>query len=102
MLEDYNGFAVDIFNNPTEALSNFKSGLYDLVLLDVKMPKMNGLELYERIKEIDGNVRVCFITAYELYYEALKAQYPPSENIECFIAKPISIDALLKKIKEKL
>jgi two-component SAPR family response regulator len=50
------------------ALSNFKAGMYDLILLDVKMPQINGFELYEKIREIDSKVKACFITAYEVYY----------------------------------
>jgi two-component system catabolic regulation response regulator CreB/two-component system response regulator ChvI len=58
-LED-NGFIVDTFNDPQEALSNFKAGLYDLLLIDVKMPKMNGFELYRDIEKIDNKAKVCF------------------------------------------
>src|SRR5919204_6868931 len=68
-LED-NGFKVDAFTDPELALSSFKAGTYDLLLLDVRMPKMNGFELYEQIKKIDNNnnnkAKVCYITAYEI------------------------------------
>src|ERR671932_2840012 len=70
-LED-NGFVVDTFNDPQEALSNFKAGLYDLLLIDIKMPKMNGFELCQEIERIDNRVKVCFITAYEVYYKSLR------------------------------
>ncbi|WP_162477734.1 response regulator [Nitrososphaera sp. AFS] len=63
-LED-NDFKVDTFNDPIQALSNFKSGLYDLALLDYKMPNMNGFELYREIRKIDHNVKVCFVTAFK-------------------------------------
>ena len=59
-LED-SGFTVDAFNDPLEALSNFKAGLYDLLLLDIKMPNMNGIEFYQQMKEIDKKVRICFM-----------------------------------------
>jgi CheY-like chemotaxis protein len=59
-----NGFVVDAFNDPQEALSNFKAGLYDLSLIDVKMPKMNGFELYRELEKIDNKAKVCFITAF--------------------------------------
>ncbi len=68
VLED-NGFLVDSYTDPTLALSNFKPGLYDLLLLDIRMPKMNGFELYQKMKEIDSNVKICFFTASELFYE---------------------------------
>ena len=59
---EINGFAVDSFTDPTLALSNFKRELYDLILLDIKMPKMNGLDLYQKIMNIDKNIKICFIT----------------------------------------
>jgi two-component system catabolic regulation response regulator CreB/two-component system response regulator ChvI len=46
-----NGFKVDAFNDPLQALSGFKSGIYSLVLIDYKMPKMNGFELYQEIRK---------------------------------------------------
>jgi DNA-binding response OmpR family regulator len=63
-LED-NGFEVDAFDNRMKALSNFKAGFYDLLLLDIKMPKVDGFEAYQQMKEIDKKVKVCFITASE-------------------------------------
>src|ERR1051326_8257433 len=65
-LED-NGFEVDAFDKPDAALSYFNQGMYDLLLLDIKMPKMNGIEFYKRMKEIDEKVKVCFITASEIH-----------------------------------
>jgi two-component system, OmpR family, response regulator ChvI len=64
-LED-KGFIVDSFNDPQEAVSNFKAGFYDLLLIDVKMPKMNGFELYQEIEKVDNKAKVCFITAFEV------------------------------------
>ena len=63
-LED-NGFKVDAFNDPRLALSNFKPGSYDILLLDIKMPKMDGFELCQEIKKIDNKVKVCFMTAFD-------------------------------------
>src|SRR5215813_6629294 len=53
------GFIVTVFNDPLEALSKFRAGLYDFILLDVRMPKMNGFELYREIEKIDDNPKVC-------------------------------------------
>jgi DNA-binding NtrC family response regulator len=80
------GFAVDIFNDPQEALSHFKSDIYDLLLLDIKMPQMNGFELYLEIERIDPKAKVCFVTSFLVYYESLKEIFP-SLKVRCFIKK---------------
>jgi DNA-binding response OmpR family regulator len=69
---EYHGFKVYSFNDPLEALAKFEPGLYDLVILDIKMPKMGGFELYHEIKKKDNNSKVCFLTASELYYEEFR------------------------------
>lgn len=104
-LERSGEFEVDVYNDPLVALSNYRPGVYDLLLLDVKMPKINGLELYQKISERDkeenGNVKVCFITAYEQYYSEFERLFPNLET-DCFIRKPISIDKLVEAVKVKL
>src|ERR1041385_9370059 len=69
-----NGFIVDSFDNAVLALNNFKTDLYDLVLLDIKMPEMDGFKLYEEMRKIDSKLNVCFLTASEMFYE----QYRPA------------------------
>jgi two-component system, OmpR family, response regulator ChvI len=96
-----NGFAVDAFNDPEEALSNFKAGLYDLLLIDIKMPKMNGFELYREIEKIDNKAKVCFITAFEVYYKSLRELFP-TVKVDCYIKKPITTDDLVQRIKSEL
>jgi DNA-binding response OmpR family regulator len=66
-LED-NGFAVDTFNEPKEALLNFKPKTYDLMLLDIKMPKLKGLEFYYQMRCKDNNIKVCLITASDIFF----------------------------------
>ena len=95
------GFVVDIFNDPMKSLSAYKAGVYDLLLLDVRMPRMNGFELYDKIKEIDDKVDVCFITAFEEYYDEIKKRFP-YEKTEWYIRKPIGIEALIRKVKARL
>jgi DNA-binding response OmpR family regulator len=98
---EYNGFEVHTFNDPIEALSNFKAGSYDLVLLDIKMPKMNGFELCQEIKKEDEKVKICFLSAFEPSYEEFRKQFPEL-NVRCFASKPISIYDLTNRIKEEI
>ena len=95
-----NGFVVDAFIDPVLALSNFKPGVYGLLLLDVKMPQINGFELYEKIKKIDTEVKACFITAHEVYYESLREIFP-TMDLDCYV-KPIEIEDLVNHIKAEL
>jgi two-component system response regulator ResD len=94
-LED-SGFDFDTFNNPLRALSNFKSNSYDLVLLDIKMPEMNGIDLCKEIRKIDNDVRVCFLTAFDSRYEEFR------RYSDCFIRKPTTIDDLVEKVRKEL
>jgi CheY-like chemotaxis protein len=97
-----NGFKVDSFTDASQALENFTTGLYDLVILDVKMPEMDGFYLYEKIKKLDDKVIICFLTAADdVYYEVLKKNYP-SINEDCIIHKPIDTKSLLRRIKSVL
>jgi two-component system, OmpR family, response regulator ChvI len=96
-----NGFLVDIYNDPVVALSDFKPDFYDLLLVDVRMPKMNGFELYQEIEKIDKKAKVCFITAFEVYYQALREIFP-TLDVGCFIRKPIEIDDLVKRINAEI
>ena len=95
------GFTVTVFNDPLEALSNFTAGLFDFALLDVRMPKMNGFELYREIEKIDDNTKVYYITAFVIYYESLKEIFPAAK-VCCFIKKPIEMDKLADKITMEL
>jgi DNA-binding response OmpR family regulator len=98
MLEDI-GFKVDSFTDASQALEKFTAGLYDLVVLDVKLPRMDGFGIYEKIKKLDDKVRVCFLTAANrTYYEILKKHYP-NINENCVIYKPVDYEPLLRLIK---
>ena len=92
---------VDTFADPKQALSSFRADVYDFLLLDIRMPDINGFQLYEELQKIDDKPKVCFITAFELYYEALKKDFPDLD-VGCFIKKPISIENLVSKITEEL
>jgi DNA-binding response OmpR family regulator len=94
-------FEVDTFNDPELAISSFKPGLYDLALLDFRMPKKYGYELYDEMKKIDDKLKICFMTATYLNYEALRAAFPTVE-VECYIQKPVEIKDLVRRINAEL
>lgn len=96
-LED-NGFEVDVFNDPIIALSSYKPRTYDLLLIDVRMPKMNGFELFKEIQKIDPIARVCFWTAYESYSKEFKDIFPSMNDVN-FVQKPIPMPDLIKRIQ---
>ena len=99
---EYHGFKVHSFNDPQEALSKFKPGSYDLIILDIKMPKMDGFELYHEIKKKDNNAKVCFLTASELYYEEFRNEEYCALDRNLFIQKPIDNEDLVKEINKML
>jgi DNA-binding response OmpR family regulator len=106
VLED-NRFKVDTFNDPLVALQNFTAGSFDLLLLDMVMPKMNGFELYQKIRMLDDKVKICFLTASGINHEEFKkkvasaiATMNSTEN--CFIIKPIENEELIKIVKSQL
>jgi DNA-binding response OmpR family regulator len=100
-LED-GGFDVDAFTDPELALSSFKPGLYDLVLIDIKMPKMDGFVLYEQLKTLDNGVKVCFLTASEMYREEVREEEHCALKKDLFLQKPISTDDLIREISNKI
>jgi len=102
VLED-NGFEVDSFNDPVLASSTYKQNHYDLVLLDIKMPKMDGFELYERIREKDKVTKICFLTASEMFYESLRKArnlFGDTLGEEYFIQKPAKSDQLIRQLND--
>ena len=102
MALEYHGFKVDSFNDSQEALSKYNPGLYDLVILDIKMPNMDGFELYHEIKKKDKNANICFFTASELYYEELRKKEYCAIDRNLFIRKPIQTDELVKQISKMI
>ena len=95
------GYRVNVYIDPRKALSEFRAGLYDLALLDVRMPDMSGFELYEKMHRIDSACKVCFVTAFEIYYKSLK-EFFPHLDVTCFIRKPVSKSELLNHIAAAL
>jgi DNA-binding NtrC family response regulator len=104
VLEENRFACVDIFNDPADVISKYNNqpGItYDLLIIDILMPRMNGFELYEKIKKIDNNAKVCFISAYRMYFEALREMYPGYE-VDYFMNKPFENEDLLRKVQSAL
>jgi DNA-binding response OmpR family regulator len=105
-IEDSNTYTnrkIEVYtsNNPLIALSEFKPNFYDLLLVDIEMPDMNGFELSEKILAIDIDVKVCYMSSGEINRDALREIYP-SLSLGCFIKKPVTIDYLVKRIMSEL
>ena len=96
------GFDADAFTDPFLALKSFKPNFYDLVLIDIVMPNMDGFELYERLKKIDPDIRVCFLTASEMYHEEFRKAEHSALNKDLFLQKPISTDDLVREVSRKI
>jgi two-component system response regulator ChvI len=92
------GFQVDVHDDPEEALRAFRPGMYDMLLLDIRMPGMSGFELYEKLKKRDERVRVCFLSAFETYDKKIASAFPDLDEVNCFLKKPIAIEDLVKRI----
>jgi DNA-binding response OmpR family regulator len=94
-------FHVDAYNDPLVAFSEFKPDFYDLMLIDINMPKMNGFDFCVKVLEQDVNPRFCFMSSGLINQEALREQYP-SLSIGCFIKKPVTIENLVRRVKAEL
>jgi CheY-like chemotaxis protein len=94
-------FEVYTYNDPLLVLIQFKPNFYDLLLTDIYMPNMNGFQLYEKILELDVNIRVCFMSALEVNIRALREVYR-NTGFVCFIEKPVSIEYLIERLAAEL
>jgi DNA-binding response OmpR family regulator len=94
------GFEVDAYEDPIEALKEFRRGAYEIALLDIRMPKMNGFELYREILRRDGNVKVKFFTAFEEYRSEFRKAFPELDERR-FIKKPTTIKALTQVLTDE-
>jgi CheY-like chemotaxis protein len=98
VLEDA-GYQCFSYSDSVKALQEFRPSYYDLVILDIKMPKLDGFALCEKIRELDKNIQIIFVTASEVYYENFRKQYYPQisndVNINC-LQKPIGNEELIK------
>jgi CheY-like chemotaxis protein len=102
ILEQTGLFHVVTFNDPDLALKRFKPNYYALVLIDIMMPKMDGFELYEQLKKIDPDIKVCFLTASEMYHQEVREVWHCALNEDLFLQKPISNEDLVREIDKKI
>ncbi|MDP9498687.1 MAG: response regulator [Thermoproteota archaeon] len=102
ILESDVGLKVDSYTEPFSALNNFRSGQYDLIMIDIALPRMNGIELYYKIRKLDNKVKICFLTAGEMYYEEIRKQVFPELEANCFIRKPVANEDLIRSVKNIL
>jgi DNA-binding response OmpR family regulator len=101
ILEIY-GFDVDAYNDSTLALSEFKRNYYDLALIDIKMPQLDGFDLYQKLKGLDPQLKIYFLTASEAYYEQYRKKDYSNLSRDLFIQKPIELKELLELINQAL
>jgi DNA-binding response OmpR family regulator len=95
------GFEIHTFNDPITPLKLYRRNFYDLVILEINIPNMDGFELYIKIKEKDPTVKICFLTAIAIFDEESRKSRPEVDRIiteECFIQKPITTEDLIKKL----
>jgi DNA-binding response OmpR family regulator len=96
-LEDTGLFTVDTLNDPQDMLFNFKPSMYDLLLIDMRMPQMSGYELYKEIRKIDAKIKVIFLTASP--FEVLQEVFPTFDK-NYYILKPVEIAELVKRLND--
>jgi CheY-like chemotaxis protein len=102
ILEETGLFNVDTFNDPHLALKRFKPNIYALAIIDIMMPKMSGFELYEQLKKLDSDLKVCFLTASEMYHQEVREVEHCALNEDLFLQKPISNEDLVSEIDNKI
>jgi DNA-binding response OmpR family regulator len=94
-------FRVKTFIDPILALSEFKPDYYDLMIIDINMPKMNGFDFCVKALEIDVDPKMCFMSSGLINQGALRVQFP-SLIIGCFIRKPVTIKNLIRRVRAEL
>jgi DNA-binding response OmpR family regulator len=94
------GFQVDAFNDPKKALAEFKPNRYDMIFLDIRMPQMNGFELYRGLRASDESVPIAFLTAFDVYQNEFQKMFPDMK-VDRLLRKPISINELVAYVKSQ-
>ena len=93
------GMQIMAFNDPVEAVRNFKAGDYDFVLLDFQMPRLNGFEVYRELRKTDKEVKICFLTGFTVS-EREFAKVFPDAKIAAFLTKPVELSVLIKLVND--
>ena len=100
ILDETGSFQVETFTNPRLALSEFRAGVYDLAVLDIRMPEMNGFQLCRKLKDVDNKLKICFLTAADmLYYRDTDSDIINDLGTDCFVTKPVDNEYLVKNIE---
>jgi DNA-binding response OmpR family regulator len=95
---EINGFQVDAFSSSQKALGSFKPSMYDLAILDIRMPGLSGFQLYREIKKIDPAITACFLSPFEIHPSEFEKVFPSLKDVKTIIKKPVSIYLLLREI----
>jgi two-component system, OmpR family, response regulator ChvI len=96
---EHRGFQVDTFNEPLSALAKFTADTYDIAILDIRMPEMNGFELCRQMRKVDGKASVCFLTAFDVHRDEFEKMFP-DVKVKAFLKKPITIDNLVMTLNQ--
>ena len=96
-----NAFAVDSFTDPLRAIHNFKEDYYAMVITDIRMPKMNGFELYRELKKKDDKIKVAFMTAFDIYHSEFNMVFK-NTDVKLFFKKPVTLAAMIDGIRQEL
>jgi DNA-binding response OmpR family regulator len=96
---EINGFEVDAYDSPQQAINSFKPNLYDLAILDIRMPGLNGFALRRQMKKIDPALTTCFLSAFEIHPQEFEKVFPSmADSVKTIIKKPVTVSGLIKEI----
>jgi CheY-like chemotaxis protein len=91
------GFYIEVFSDPLEALAQFRPDHYDFVITDIRMPQMDGFELYQKIRNQDSKVKIYFLSAYDNYEDQAK-EILVADTLVRFLKKPVSFTGLAQQL----
>jgi DNA-binding response OmpR family regulator len=98
---ELHGFSVGTFNDPRQAISMFRADQYDMAILDIQIPGMNGFDVYRRLRKVQPDLRIAFLTAFEIHTDEFRRLFPDSD-VNLFLTKPITVLELARIIRREL